>query len=95
MGYVADVDHESQGSVSEAVRAVLRCLVFGPLQAHRVSLRCDDANERSIQVAERCGFKREAHLRENKRAPDGSLTGTFVYALLCREFEALDRKSEL
>ncbi len=76
IGCVEDVDHEGRGFVTEAV------------QAHRVSLRCDDTNTRSVQVAERCGFTCEAHQRENKRRAD-AITGTHLYALLRRDYEVL------
>jgi aminoglycoside 6'-N-acetyltransferase len=87
IGYFVDKDHEGQGYVSEAVTAVLRFL-FGHLKAHRVRLECDDTNLRSYRVAERCGFVREGHLRENKKHADGTFSGTLYYGLLRREYEA-------
>lgn len=87
IGYFADIDHEGQGYVSEAVRATLP-FIFGELGAHRVRLHCDDTNDRSIRVAERCGLIREGHIRENQRHPDGTLSGTLLYGLLGREYEA-------
>jgi RimJ/RimL family protein N-acetyltransferase len=85
IGYFVDREHEGQGYVSESVRGALH-FTFEHLQAQRVRLECDDTNLRSIRVAERCGFMREAHFRENKRNPDGSLSGTVIYGLLRREF---------
>jgi aminoglycoside 6'-N-acetyltransferase len=87
VGYFVDRDHEGQGYVTEAVRGALG-FIFGELKAHRASLQCDDTNERSIRVAERCGFTREGHLRENKRNPDGTLSGTLHYGILRSEFLA-------
>jgi RimJ/RimL family protein N-acetyltransferase len=81
IGYVADVEHEGHGFASEGVKASLR-MVFEEMGAHRVQLHCDDTNERSVRVAERCGFAREGHLREDKRRNDGSIGGTFVYGML-------------
>lgn len=85
VGFFADVEHEGHGYVSEAVTGVLRFL-FDGLNAHRVRLECDDTNERSARVAERCGFVREGHIRENHLWPDGSVTGTLHYGLLRREY---------
>ena len=85
IGYFVDVDHEGQGYVTEAVRGSLR-FIFENLQASRARLECDDTNVRSMRVAERCGFKREAHIRENKLNPDGTISGTLVYGLLRREY---------
>jgi RimJ/RimL family protein N-acetyltransferase len=85
IGYFVDREHEGQGYVSESVRGALH-FTFEHLRAQRVRLECDDTNLRSIRVAERCGFRREAHFRENKRHPDGTLSGTIIYGLLRREF---------
>jgi aminoglycoside 6'-N-acetyltransferase len=90
IGYFADVDHEGRGFVTEAVQGALH-FIFEHLQAHRVRLRCDDTNVRSGSVAERCGFVREGHLRENKKNPDGTFSGTLCYGLLKSEFECEKR----
>ena len=90
IGFFADKDHEGQGYVTEAV-GVAMGFIFEHLKAHRVRMECDDTNERSVRVAERCGMVREGHGRENKRNPDGTLSGTLHFGILKREFEALDR----
>jgi aminoglycoside 6'-N-acetyltransferase len=85
IGFFVDKDHEGQGYVTEAVRVVMG-FIFQHLEAHRVRLECDDTNERSWRVAERCGMVREGHIRENKRNADGTLSGTLHYGLLKREW---------
>jgi len=90
VGYFADVNHEGQGYVTEAVKRTLR-FIFENLKAQRVRLECDDTNVRSCCVAERCGMTREGHFRENKKNPNGTLSGTLYYAMLIAEFEALNR----
>jgi RimJ/RimL family protein N-acetyltransferase len=90
IGFFVDKDHEGQGYVTEAVRAAMG-FVFEHLKAHRVRMECDDTNERSQRVAERCGLVREGHTRENRANADGKLSGTLHFGLLKREFEALDR----
>jgi len=87
IGYIADAAHEGQGYVSEAVQAALD-FIFTYFQAHRISLHCDDANVRSWKLAERCGFKLEARLRENRRNPDGSFSTERVYGMLRSEYTA-------
>jgi RimJ/RimL family protein N-acetyltransferase len=86
IGFFVDIDHEGQGYVTEAVRAAL-AFTFEHLNAHRVRMECDDSNERSWRVAERCGMIREGHIRENKLHEDGELSGTLMFGLLNREFE--------
>jgi RimJ/RimL family protein N-acetyltransferase len=88
VGYFADVDHQGRGFVTEAVRATLH-FVFEHLQAHRVRLACSDTNTRSYRLAERCGFVREGHTRENRREADGTFSGTLLYGMLRPEFDAL------
>jgi len=85
IGFFVDIDHEGKGHVSEAVKGSLR-FIFENLRARRVRLECDDTNLRCMRVAERCGFVREAHFRENKLNPDGTISGTMVYGLLRREY---------
>jgi len=86
IGYIADVDHQGRGFVTEAVRATL-AFIFEHFQAHRVRLECSDTNVRSYRLAERCGFVREGHFRENRREPDGTFSGTLFYGMLKSEFE--------
>jgi RimJ/RimL family protein N-acetyltransferase len=85
LGYIADVDHQGKGYVTEAARAALR-FAFEKLGAYRVRLECDDTNLRSSRVAERCGFVREGHIRENRKNTDGSISGTLHYGMLRKEF---------
>jgi RimJ/RimL family protein N-acetyltransferase len=87
IGYFADVDHEGQGYVTEAVKGTLGIL-FGQLQAHRVRLACNETNLRSIRVAERCNMTKEGILRENKLNPDGTYSNSLLYGLLKSEYQA-------
>jgi len=79
IGYWVRTPLAGQGYVSEMVHA-LRAMAFETLNAERVEIRCDNANERSWRVAERCGFTLEGVLRRDSRAPDGSVRDTRVYA---------------
>ncbi len=85
VGYIADVDHEGRGYVTEAVKATLGVL-FNQMGAHRVRLGCDETNLRSIRVAERCQMTREGRLRENRRNPDGTYSSSLIYGLLKTEY---------
>jgi ribosomal-protein-alanine N-acetyltransferase len=87
IGFFADVDHEGQGYVTEAVKATLG-FIFQHLKAERISLECDDFNTRSYRVAERCGMVREGHIRKNKRNADGRISGTLHYGILRSDFTA-------
>jgi RimJ/RimL family protein N-acetyltransferase len=88
IGYFAEVDHEGQGYVTEAVKAALQ-IIFDHLNAHRVRLLCDETNLRSIRVAQRCHMTQEGHLRENKRHPDGTYSGSLIFGLLRSEYQGV------
>jgi RimJ/RimL family protein N-acetyltransferase len=85
MGYIVDAGHQGHGIITESVRATLHQL-FHELGAHRVRLECDETNEASYRVAERAGFQREGHLRQNHYWPDGTYTGTYLYGLRRSEY---------
>jgi RimJ/RimL family protein N-acetyltransferase len=85
IGYVADVNHEGKGYITEAVNCVLGVL-FTDMGAHRVKSACNENNTRSWRLLERCGFTREGHLRETRRSADGNYHGDYLYGLLRREF---------
>ena len=85
IGYFADIEQVGNGYVTEAVSALVKEL-FEAAEIHRIQIETDDSNIRSIGVAERCGFLREGHLRKNKRALDGSYTGTLFFGLLKEEY---------
>lgn len=86
IGYFADVNHQGQGYVTEAVKATLD-IIFNQLDAHRVRLECAETNLRSIKVAERCNMTKEGRLRENKIDPDGTYRNSLIYSLLASEFK--------
>lgn len=86
VGYAADIRYEGKGYISEGLKRVLDVL-FNVIGARRVSSECHEGNTRSWRLLERCGFKREGHLRENKKQSDGSFQGDFIYGLLKREYK--------
>jgi [ribosomal protein S5]-alanine N-acetyltransferase len=62
-------------------------MLFIDMRAHRIKSDCHENNIRSWRLLERCGFKREGYLRENKRNADGSFHGDYLYGLLQQEYE--------
>jgi len=83
VGYMADCAHEGRGYVTEAVVATV-AKIFDRLGATRVRIHCDESNERSRRVAERCGFHQESFFLEDRKGSDGELhqTTTVVYLRL-------------
>jgi RimJ/RimL family protein N-acetyltransferase len=81
VGYWIHTDHSGRGFMSEAVRAIVK-MAFAALKFERLEIRCDEGNERSARVAERCGFKLEAKLRNYARTTQGELRDDRLYSLL-------------
>ena len=66
IGYWQHVAYGGQGYMTEAVNAIAD-LAFGQLGAQRLHLECFPHNERSIALAQRCGFQPEARLAAYRR----------------------------
>ncbi|VAW33854.1 hypothetical protein MNBD_CHLOROFLEXI01-3521 [hydrothermal vent metagenome] len=66
IGYWQHVDYGGRGYMSEAVNAIVE-LAFGQLGAQRLHLECFPHNERSVALAQRCGFQLEARLAAYRR----------------------------
>lgn len=83
IGYIADCGHEGGGYVSEAVTATVAS-IFDHLGADQVRIHCDETNERSRRVAERCGFRQTSSFSEEKQGSNGRLHActTVVYLRL-------------
>jgi hypothetical protein len=81
IGFWCRSSMQAKGFITEAVRG-LTSMAFDQLDAQRVEIFTDDANTRSWRVCERAGFSLEGTLRNERRAPDGSLRHTRVYARL-------------
>ena len=79
IGYWVRTSMAGQGYATEIVNTMAR-LAFDTLAAERVEIRCDEHNELSWRVAERCGFTCEGTLRRNTRAPGGSVRDIRVYS---------------
>ena len=93
IGYWVKKSAAGQGYVTEAVR-ILTALAFERLDAQRVEIRCDPANERSASVPRRLGFTSEARLPSNARTPSGEPRDTLVFAATRPTFDSLPWASD-
>jgi RimJ/RimL family protein N-acetyltransferase len=81
IGYWLRASAPGHGYMSDAARLVIE-FAARHLGASRLEIRCDARNARSAAVAQRLGFVREAELRNNMRATDGTLRTTLVFGLI-------------
>jgi RimJ/RimL family protein N-acetyltransferase len=79
IGYWIGQAHEGRGYVTDGVRLVTG-FAFEHLGAQRVFIQCDALNDRSANVARRCGYVFEGILRSEHREPDGRLRDTLLFS---------------
>lgn len=79
VGYWIRSSRARQGFVTEAVQGLCD-YAFTQIGAVRVELVVDEENHPSRRVAELAGFQLEGTHRNERRAPDGTLRNTCVYA---------------
>ncbi|TFG31721.1 N-acetyltransferase [Candidatus Thorarchaeota archaeon] len=84
LGYFTDAGYQKRGYALEASIRSLKFL-FEDLKAHKVSIITQDINERSWKLAERLGFKKEAHFRES-HIKDKKRWGMLYYGMLKNEY---------
>jgi RimJ/RimL family protein N-acetyltransferase len=83
-GYSLASAYWRQGLGTEAARAMV-AVGFEVLGLHRIWAECDTRNAGSYGIMEKLGMRREAHLRQDKRARDG-WRDSYVYAILAEEW---------
>lgn len=81
VGYWGRTSTAGNGFITEAVNSLV-AFAFKTLGMVRIELITDDENAASRKVASRCHFELEGIHRSERRAPDGSLRNTCVYARL-------------
>ncbi|HKC17900.1 MAG TPA: GNAT family N-acetyltransferase [Steroidobacteraceae bacterium] len=81
VGYWVRTSRAGNGFIYEALTA-MTAYAFQQLRAVRVELVTDEDNRASRKVAERCQFALEGLLRHDRRAADGTLVNTCIYARL-------------
>ena len=78
IGYWVRTSSTGRGFATEATNTLVE--FAHSLGAHRVEITCNRANLASRRVAEKSGFTLEGILRSHRRAPDGGLADTCMYA---------------
>ncbi|HEX6021444.1 MAG TPA: GNAT family protein [Solirubrobacter sp.] len=84
IGWTLHPDHQGQGYMSEAARAVLR-IAFEEIGLHRVMAELDPRNNASIALCKRLGMREEAYFVEDLWFK-GEWGDTGIYAILEREW---------
>jgi RimJ/RimL family protein N-acetyltransferase len=86
---IGDKQYWGRGYGTDALRVLMR-LAFDKLNLHRLWLHVYDFNARAIASYERCGFRREGVLRE-QRVLGRKYHDTIVMGILEAEYQALGK----
>lgn len=92
IGWFIDKGLEGQGYAYESAKLGLE-FIFNHLGAHKVIAETDDTNTRSFKLAERLGFTKEGHLRENMII-EGKRSGRLLYGMLRQDLEPVRKAAE-
>lgn len=86
IGYDLLPEHQGKGWMSEAIAIVIK-YGFNDMKLHSLEANINPANNASIKLAERAGFIKEAHFKENVLF-EGEWRDTLIYSLLAKNFKA-------
>lgn len=84
IGYWLRDSASGHGYMTEAVNGIVEFAV-SHLRARRIEIRCDARNQRSANVALRCGFTLEAHLHRQRLDVYGNFEDTLIFSTLFDE----------
>lgn len=98
VAYVISEEYERRGIMTEALTSIIK-FGFESLSINRLYLRILTSNNRSYELAERCGFSREGILRKDQKTYEGELVNLYYYGITREDYkkffswEALSCKS--
>jgi RimJ/RimL family protein N-acetyltransferase len=91
IGWFIEKNQQSQGYVTEAIKKALE-FIFKYLEAHKVVAKIREYGPyyiKSKNVAERCGFIKEGHLRDSVKLEDGSFVSELYYGILKEDYDKI------
>jgi ribosomal-protein-serine acetyltransferase len=86
IGYFVEERSQGKGYITEAVR-VMADFLFRGLGANKLEIHTKATNSNSIGVAKRCGFTKEAQIRERGRTNEGVVVDLLIFGLLKSEYQ--------
>jgi ribosomal-protein-alanine N-acetyltransferase len=80
VGYMLLPEYNGKGIITESVQEVVK-YGFNEMKLHSIEAIIDPENFGSEKVLQKCGFVKEAHLRENEFY-EGRFLDTVIYSIL-------------
>jgi RimJ/RimL family protein N-acetyltransferase len=84
IGYTLNPDYRNNGYAREALIEIIDYL-FTALEKHRITASIDPANQASINLIEKLGFRKEAHFKQSLFF-HGEWLDDMIYAILAKEW---------
>ena len=85
IGYALSPDYWRKGLMTETMNTLI-CFGFEKMNLHSIEANTNPKNEKSQQLLEKYGFKKEAHFRENYFY-GGKFLDSIIYSLLKSDVE--------
>ncbi|MDX1829685.1 MAG: GNAT family protein [Lutibacter sp.] len=85
IGITLDKNQQGKGFATEALKGTIDFL-FNKLNKHRITASIDPENNKSIELFERLGFRKEAHFRESLLI-NGEWADDLIFAILKNEWK--------
>lgn len=85
LGFTIAKEHQKKNYAYEALQTIISYL-FNVLNKHRIIISSDPANIGSIKLAEKLGFRKEAHFKESLIV-NGVWVDDLIYAILNKEWK--------
>ncbi len=86
IAYIISEEYEGKGIMTEALTVIIK-FSFENLSMNRLFLRVMTNNNRSYELAERCGFSREGILRKDHKTYEGELVDLYYYGMTSEDFK--------
>jgi len=86
IAYIISEEYEGKGIMTEALTVIIK-FSFENLSMNRLFLRVMTNNNRSYELAERCGFSREGILRKDHKTYEGELVDLYYYGMTREDFK--------
>ena len=80
IAYIISKEYEGKGIMTEALSSIIK-FSFENLLMNRLFLRIMTNNNRSYELAERCGFSREGTLKKDHKTYWGELVDLYYYGM--------------
>jgi [ribosomal protein S5]-alanine N-acetyltransferase len=94
IAYIISGEYEGKGIMTEALSAIIK-FSFENLSMNRLFLRVMTDNNRSYELAERCGFQREGILRKDHKTYEGELVDLYYYGMTGEDFDKFLKKTSI